>query len=64
MGLFHKAKRESKIILPKDARCDACGKKIRSDEKILYADGKLYCERCARAKEDRECLEFTAMIED
>ncbi len=64
MGLFQKTKREQKISLTKDARCDACGKKIRPEEKFLYTDGKLYCERCARAKKDWEFLELMAMIED
>ena len=64
MGLFHRSKPEPKVTLAKDARCDACGRKIRPDEKYLYADGELYCERCARAKKDWEFLEFMAIIED
>ena len=64
MGLFRKSEPKPKIVLAKDARCDRCGKKIRNREKFLYADGKLYCESCARAKKDWEFLEMMALFED
>ena len=57
-------KKPQKVILPKDAKCDRCGKKLKESESFLYLDGTLYCEKCGRAKRDWEFLELMAMLED
>ena len=65
MGIFGRKKEEPvKIILPKGARCCRCGKKIKKGSEFMYIDGKLYCEKCGKAKRDWDFLEMMALFED
>lgn len=36
------------------AECDYCGQDIYRDEEYLYADGEIFCERCAELFQKRE----------
>lgn len=65
MGLFgNKKKQDVKLILPDHAKCSRCGRKIRKGMKFDYIDGKLYCEKCSRAKRDWDLLELFALLDD
>ena len=53
-----------KLILPDHAKCSRCGRKIKRGSIFDYIDGKLYCEKCSRAKHDRDLLELFALPDD
>ena len=57
-------KKKQKIILPKGAKGDRCGRRIRENAKFAYIDGKVYCQRCAEAKRDWDLLEMMMILDD
>ena len=63
MGIFNHRK-QTEVILPEKAKCAKCGRRIRKGQKYCVIDRKPYCEKCAKAKKDREFLTMMAMIDD
>ena len=59
-----KVLQDVKLILPDHAKCSRCGRKIKRGSKFDYIDGKLYCEKCSRAKRDWDLLELFALLDD
>ena len=57
-------KNKVKVILPDNARCDKCGRRIRKGDKFLYMDDKLYCRRCGEAKRDWDAFINGVWFED
>ncbi len=57
-------KEKQKVILAKGAKCSRCGRKIKENAKFAYIDGKLLCEKCARAKRDWDLLEMMMILDD
>jgi hypothetical protein len=53
-----------KLILPDHAKRSRCGRKIKRGSIFDYIDGKLYCEKCSRAKHDWDLLELFALLDD
>lgn len=60
--LFGKKKQE--IRLPDNARCSKCRRKLKKGMEFAYIDGKLYCQKCARAKRDWDLLEMMMILDD
>ena len=59
-----KVLQDVKLILPDHAKCSRCGRKIKRGSIFDYIDGKLYCEKCSRAKHDWDLLELFALLDD
>jgi len=56
--------KKKKNPLFSDAKCCRCGKRIHDQKKLTVLDGKVYCEKCARAKRDWDFLALAALLED
>ena len=63
MGWFKKKQQPTRIIVPENAKCCRCGKKIKGQE-FAYIEGKIYCAKCYQAKREWDFLEFHALIDD
>ncbi len=57
-------KKKETVILPENAKCSRCRKKIRKGEKFSYIGGKLYCRKCTEAKKDWDILEMMMILDD
>ncbi len=63
MGLFD-SKEKQKIILPANAKCSRCGRKIRPGTDFAYIEKKLYCGKCAKAKKEWDFLLLMSLLDD
>ena len=64
MGWFKKKQQPVSTILPENAKCCRCGRKIKKQDEFVYIEGKKYCEKCYRAKRDWDFLAFHALLDD